>query len=201
MEQTISYAALYVNEEVQMKEVKTFIQHIDELQSIAPTLASALRGPFAGTAIKAIKDTISRDKGREVSSEEAINDLFNDPQVLQQIKELDKKFYKDMEELEVDVFYLEEEKKKKERIEEKRIHTPQMVLSVLFLVAYFTMLIAIFAIEISDKINMNRGENSMMGELQILFGVLTAGVSQILSYWFGGGILKKKSSQPDESIK
>ncbi|MCP8688402.1 hypothetical protein [Marinobacterium sedimentorum] len=53
------------------------------------------------------------------------------------------------------------------------------------------MLWAIFAVEISDDMNMRSGENSLMDQLQILFGVLTAGVVQILSYWFGGVLGKK----------
>lgn len=56
------------------------------------------------------------------------------------------------------------------------------------------MLAAIFAVEASDTVNMQKGENSLMGELQILFGVLTAGVGQILSFWFGN-VLKKKESE------
>ncbi len=47
------------------------------------------------------------------------------------------------------------------------------------------MIASIFLVEASDTINMNKGENSLLGELQILFGVLTAGVGQVLSYWFG----------------
>jgi len=38
-----------------------------------------------------------------------------------------------------------------------------------------------------------------MGELQILFGVLTAGVGQILSYWFGGAFGKRESSTKVEN--
>lgn len=32
--------------------------------------------------------------------------------------------------------------------------------------------------------NMTKGENSMMGELKILLGVLTGAVGQILNFWF-----------------
>jgi protein-S-isoprenylcysteine O-methyltransferase Ste14 len=63
---------------------------------------------------------------------------------------------------------------------------PQMILSILFLVFYFGMVGSIFAVEVSDTLNMKKGENSLTGELQILFGVLTAGVGQVLSYWFNG---------------
>jgi hypothetical protein len=61
------------------------------------------------------------------------------------------------------------------------------MMSVLFLIAYFSMLGAIIYIESSDTINMKQGENSMMNELQILFGAITAGLGQVINYWFGSG--------------
>jgi hypothetical protein len=68
---------------------------------------------------------------------------------------------------------------------------PQVIISALFLSAYFLMMAGIFYVEISDDLNMKTGNNSLMDQLQILFGVLTAGVVQILSYWFGGALGKK----------
>lgn len=68
----------------------------------------------------------------------------------------------------------------------------QFIFSLLFLLAYFSLLGIILAYEISDTHNMDKGENSMMGEVKILLGVLTAGVAQILNYWFS-------SSQKNEN--
>lgn len=64
---------------------------------------------------------------------------------------------------------------------------PHFFMSVLFLLAYFMMLGAIIYIEASDHINMQKGDNSMMKELQILFGAITAGFGQVLNYWFSNG--------------
>lgn len=63
------------------------------------------------------------------------------------------------------------------------IYKFQIVVSILFLVAYFAMLAAMFFVEISDTLNMVKGENSLMSLLEVLLGVLTAGVGQILNYW------------------
>lgn len=60
----------------------------------------------------------------------------------------------------------------------------QFILSLLFFAGYITLLIIILTVEISDSVNMSKGENSMMGEVKILLGVLTGGVGQILNYWF-----------------
>jgi len=96
-----------------------------------------------------------------------------------------------MKKIDVDIFSLEINNKKDIQDHAKSNQKPQFIISMLFLLAYFLMLAAIFAIEASDTINMMKGENSLMGELQVLFGVLTAGIGQILSYWFGGAFGKK----------
>jgi hypothetical protein len=49
----------------------------------------------------------------------------------------------------------------------------------------------LFWVEVSDNVNVLKGENSLMGELKILVGVMTAAVGNILHYWFK---LKKVSA-------
>jgi len=170
-----------------MKDKKDLIQHI------APTLASALAGPFTGVATKFITDNLVKNSPSSVPPpEESIKDLLNDSHNLQKIKALDQQFELEMQKLDVDIFSLETNDTKDAECNAKTNNQkPQVILSILFLVAYFLMLVAIFAVETSDTLNMAKGGNSLMGELQILFGVLTAGVGQILSFWFGGVFSKK----------
>jgi len=61
----------------------------------------------------------------------------------------------------------------------------QYIFSMLFIVGYMALITIMLVIEASDSLNMIKGENSFQGELKILLGVLTAGVGQILSFWFG----------------
>ena len=61
----------------------------------------------------------------------------------------------------------------------------QFIISLIFLTGYLALLGIILYAELSDDLNMQKGENSMQGELQILLGVLTGAVGQILSFWFG----------------
>jgi len=42
----------------------------------------------------------------------------------------------------------------------------------------------ILVVELSDTLNLVKGDNSLMGEVKILLGVLTGAVSQILNFWF-----------------
>ena len=60
----------------------------------------------------------------------------------------------------------------------------QFIFSLLLVVSYLVFVGVILAIEMSDTSNMLKGENSMMGELKILLGVLTGSVGQIINFWF-----------------
>lgn len=101
-----------------------------------------------------------------------------------------------MDKLEIDVFKIEN---KVEQINQKpatKGTRPQIILSTLFMTIYALFLSGLFWAEISPNINpgmyqMADGEWAKQGEslidlFQILLGVLTAGVSQILNFWFGG---------------
>ena len=60
----------------------------------------------------------------------------------------------------------------------------QFIFSLLFLGGYLGLVTFILFVEVSDTWNMKKGENSMMGEIKILLGVLTGAVSQIINFWF-----------------
>ncbi len=173
------------------------------IQSVAPIFASALNGPFRDVAIKFVVDRLDKDKIAEgLAQEELLSILLKDSGNLQKLKQLEPEFQQEMKKLGVDVFALEQEikdKQSKKLAATKPNLRPQIFLSALFLTAYFVLLIIIFVIEASDTINMEKGANSLMGQLHILFGVLTAGVGQILSFWFGGAFEKKPPAQAKTS--
>lgn len=165
------------------------------LQQVAPTLAMALKGPFAAVAHRYIQDNLPA--GIEVSGsspQEILGTLLADAKNLQLIKSLDQPFLLEMQKLGVDLQSLENSTggaPPRVLSKDSLGIRPQVIISALFLSAYFLMLAGIFYVETSDEINMKTGNNSLMDQLQILFGVLTAGVVQILSYWFGGALGKK----------
>ena len=152
------------------------------LDHLAPNLGKSLNGPFSGIALKYIKNAVGNDD----TELDKIKSLLEEPENLGKIKEVEKKFVQEMELLGVNVQSLggpaAELNKSSVWVEKK----PQILLSMVFISAYFIMVGAMFIVETSDSLNMRKGENSLLGELQILFGVLTAGVGQVLSYWFGG---------------
>ncbi len=157
------------------------------IQHIAPTLASALNGPFVGVANKFVIDNLLEKGGDENKKcEEIIEDLLRDTGDLQKIKEVEKDFKEEMNLLKIDVFALEQNQAIKDKAFSRASNKPHIIISILFLSVYFLMLVALFVVETSDTLNMQQGENSLMDEIQIFFGVLTAGVGQVLSFWFGG---------------
>jgi len=162
-----------------MTKVKTILKHI------APALASGLGGPFDGFATKFITDNFNingvEDNGE---MESVIADLLTDSKNLQKFKTIDQQFKLEMKKLGIDIFSLEGKERKRDAEDMQAIYRPQVIISVFFLSAYFIMLLAIFYVEVSDTLNMQKGANSLISVLEILLGVLTAGVGQILNYWF-----------------
>jgi len=168
------------------------------IQQIAPSLAAALDTPFADFATKFITDRLIKDGKVDDTGdlETTLSKLLEKPENLQALKALDKEFAAEMKQLDIDVFTINtvSPTPREERFTvDKR---PQLIITLLFLAFYFVMLFAIFYVEVSDSINMQEGSNSMMGELQILLGVLTGGIGQILSFWFGG-VMKVSSKAKD----
>lgn len=170
-----------------MKVKQELIRHA------APTLSAALDGPFAGTAVDFMINRLGGGRAADgINNEEAINELLGDPNNLQKIKEIDRQFKLEAGRLGIDALAPDTAERRSSGIRAKPDYRHQTLITIFFLSAYFLMLAAIFAVEASDSMNMQKGENSLMNELQILLGVLTAGVGQILSFWFGG-VLGKKS--------
>ena len=60
----------------------------------------------------------------------------------------------------------------------------QFIISLIFLLGYMLLIGVILIVEVSDSMNMVKGQNTMMGEVKILLGVLTGAVGQILNFWF-----------------
>lgn len=61
----------------------------------------------------------------------------------------------------------------------------QVILSFVFIIAYLTLIFVVLFMETNGSFTIKPNHDSMLGELKILIGVLTAGVGQILNFWFG----------------
>ena len=177
----------------------------DILKHVAPTLAAALGGPFAGVATKFILDKLGGGSAKipEGSSIESyLRDLVDDADNLRKIKELDNQFKIEMEKMNIDVFRIEVEDRQSARDLAKTVYWPQVTITMVFLFAYFSVMITMFYVEASTEFavgmykdkdgNIVKQSSDLLDELKILLGVLTAGVPQILSFWFGGMFTSKE---------
>lgn len=167
------------------------------LQPIAPTLARVLDSPFHALARKYIIDHLPEALSLDSADDEAqLHALLADPTGLQALKSMDSQFSAEIKSLGLDIPHANKPSSNRPTLSTKKLRTnPQFLLSLAFITAYFCIVMIMFLVESSDTINTHKSENSFMGELQILLGALTAGIGQILGYWFGRGE-DKRATKP-----
>ena len=74
---------------------------------------------------------------------------------------------------------------------------PQFIFSLIILVTFLVIVLIILYIETNRSVSINSTGDSLMGELKILLGALTASVVHILSYWFD----KSKKDPPADNLE
>ena len=147
--------------------------------SIAPTIATALGGPLAGVATKFLADTVL---GKDATEDELGEYIIGaTPEQLASIKKADQDFKAKMRELDIDVERLAVDDRKSARELFKTNIWPQIVLSIVFVVGYFSLVGMLFSgvLELHD---------SMKDVANVLLGGITIGVPLILRFWFGGSL-------------
>ena len=142
------------------------------LSATAPLVASALGTPIAGAAVSALQDGLGLDKNSSVSE---IAAAIVDPQNLVNLRKINLDFEAQMKQLNIDVFELEVEDRKSARTLFRSNNWPQITLSAVFIVGFFSTLYFVFTEEVSAT-------NPV---LTVIIGTLTAGVVQIMNFWFG----------------
>tara|TARA_R110002153_G_C13332612_1_gene498563 strand:- start:3714 stop:4223 length:510 start_codon:yes stop_codon:yes gene_type:complete len=156
------------------------------VKSIAPTLGTALGGPMGGAATKFIAEKLLGNP--DATTGEVKNAVLWAPtEQLVKLKALDLQFERDMKALDIDVFELESKDRDSARGLYKVNIWPQIALSAIFIVGYFGILYMLFSGEVSIS-------ESQRDVVNILLGVLTAAVPQILSFWFGSSLGSKEKN-------
>lgn len=158
----------------------------DLVRGVAPTIGAALGGPAAGIAVKYLAtELLGKPEATESEVAQFVNELASPDQLLQ-LKKLEQEFALKMKELNIDVFRLEVADRQGAREMAKFNIWPQVVLSTLFIVGYFSImggLIYFSDIEINDRV---------LGILNTVVGVLTAAIPMILQFWFGSSMGSKE---------
>ena len=144
------------------------------LASIAPTLATALGGPLAGTAVKFLSNTLLGD---ENATEQDLESFIvgASPEQLANIKKADHGFKLEMEKLGVDVFKLESDDKKNARKEHKHSYMPA-VLSMVLSLGIVGIIYLLFYTPVPE---------SSRDVLFMLLGVVVKEWGGSMQYWFG----------------
>ena len=158
----------------------------DVVKTIAPTLGAALGGPMGGAATKFIADKLL---GNPDASEDEVEIfmLGSSSDDMLKLQELDKSFKLEMKKLKIDVFALEVKDRDSARGLYKVNIWPQIVLSAMFILGYFTIVYLLFSGGVDIK-------DSIRDVSNVLLGVMTAAIPQILNFWFGSSLGSKEKT-------
>jgi len=160
------------------------------LSQVAPTIASALGGPLAGTAVRygltALGITPEKNKEHEQLAEAMASATPDD---LLKIKQADQDFAVKMRKLDIEVKHINQ----KDRASARTMFAAggkeaQVLLSVAYTAAYGVVLYCFMAglIKVPDS------QQILFGSL---IGMLTTAQVQILNFWFGSSSGSKDKSK------
>lgn len=154
------------------------------LKKLAPTVATAVGGPFGGMAVAVLGDALGL---KENEVEDAI--LSGNPEVLMKVKESDQTFKVRMRELGIREHELHQRDRASAREMAAKLGMwPQVVLSVIYTGGYFWMLYLL----VSGQWAPPQGSQELVAGL---VGVLTAGVVKVMDFWFGSSVGSKQKTQ------
>jgi hypothetical protein len=151
------------------------------LAAVAPTLATALGGPLAGTAVAIIgRKLLGKDNASETEIEMALS--VADPTELLKLKEADNQFKIDMKALDV------ENTQGARKLAIDTGIAPQVILSSIYTGGYFWLMGSLIG-----------GEVVIAQDIQSLvfplIGVMSAAQIQIMNFWFGSSSGSKEKTK------
>lgn len=159
------------------------------LKTIAPALGAAVGGPFGGIAGKFIAGKLGKDEPKsENDLLKMVQNALGDPEQILKLKEADQAFDVRMRELDVDIYSHEVEDRKSAREMAKANMLPQMVISSIFILAFSVICYVVFS-------GMAKLEGESKDVIVYLLGILSAGVTQIMNFWFGSSMGSKEKTQ------
>jgi hypothetical protein len=151
--------------------------------SVAPVLGTALAGPFGGMAGKFLADKLGVD-------ESELDDIVTtaDPEKMLQIKNSEHEFKIKLKELGIKEKQLDvEDRQDARKMATSTTLLPQIILSVVFVTGFIFVLYLVF-----------KGEVDLTGTMKdiaiFLLGILSAGITQILNFFFGSSSGSKEKT-------
>jgi hypothetical protein len=146
------------------------------LERVAPTLATAVGGPLAGTAVTFLEKTLGLDAGAGASAVSAALATAT-PDQLAALKKADNDFAVQMEQARISVLKMDYDDRASARQREATVKDRMPgVLAVVLTIGFFGLLTALL-------IHAAPVENQTV--LNIILGALAAGWGQMVSYYYG----------------
>ncbi len=159
------------------------------ISAVAPALGAALGGPLGGLAGQVISAAVG---GNVDQLEKAV--VANDPQAVVKLREIETQFKQrclelgvEQEEIALKFEQAAVDDRKSARELAKVNMWPQIGLSTLFIVGYFTFLYLFFGGEIQIPADLK-------SEANILIGVLSVNIPIIMQFWFGSSSGSQRKS-------
>lgn len=157
------------------------------LGGLAPTLGAAFGGPMGGIAMKFLADKFTGGKTGEV--EDYL--LSANPEALKELKLAEIEFQQTMRELDIDLEEIAFKDRASARdLAKSRGMWPQVTLSTVFIVGYFTMMYMFITGDWFSSL-----DDFAKGQIAIMIGVLTGGIAQIMAFWFGSSAGSKAKTE------
>jgi len=164
------------------------------LGTVAPALATALGGPLAGVAVQMATQALGMGEGAtQADLEKAV--LGATPETLIKLKEVDNNFELEMERAGIDLERVHAGDRGSAREMAWRTTLgPQIALAILFTTGFILVLYTLFSGE--EAIN-----SKMMQPAMYVLGILSAGMIQIMNFFFGSSSGSMQKSDMLSKIK
>lgn len=167
----------------------------DLVKKVAPVLGTALGGPFGGMATKWLAGKLLGDENApQEAVEEAITNAS--PETMLQVKKLENEFKVLMKELGIKEEQLHQQDRADARDMAKATSiVPQIVLSVVYDVAFIIVLYFVFTVE-------HTWSEVQTNIIMFVLGILSSALLQVNNFWFGSSSgSKEKTAQLGKAVK
>ena len=162
------------------------------VKTVAPVLGTALGGPFGGMAMKAISAAVLPEEQQglaghdlEAALESAIT---GNQEMLLKLKEADQTFDIEMKRLDVDIMKIDAGDRADARgMAASTTLFPQMIIAGLYVVGFIIVLWAVF----TGKVALTTGQKEIA---MYLLGILSAGLLQIMNFFYGSSSGSKEKT-------
>lgn len=146
--------------------------------TVAPTIATALGGPLAGTAVNAITTALGLDSNTPVKDVAAAVQTA-DPEVLLKLKQAEQEFQATLAKLEVDLEKIAADDRASARDREKAVGSMAVnLLAGIVIVGFF----ATVGYVLSGRVGLTGEQGVLVGTV---VGYVSAKADQVVSYFFG----------------